>query len=295
MPIVIRTATEGGIDHVAAFEGFEAEFVPFEFGIFTDNTAFRGDFLSSTAEIGESPDGGARAFLALGKLAYDIGTHTLTGKLDTLVFGWGGFRDPDTGELQIFGPETSIRLRLDSRNGDPVNDIIADLLTDSLGAPGRLSTLAEFLAGEDLRFIGGSGGDGDRFWGGAGNDALIGRSGDDRLRGGAGDDILLGCRGRDRLTGGEGNDLLFGGWGRDRFVFAEADFGDDIIADFNARHDDRIGFSAAAFNSVAEILDLLQQDGDDTVILTAQGSVRLLDTLVDSLNEGDFFLVGLTG
>ncbi len=51
--------------------------------------------------------------------------------------------------------------------------------------------------------------------GGAGNDLLVGGSGDDSLFGGAGADKLLGHLGNDLLNGGPGEDELFGGAGND--------------------------------------------------------------------------------
>src|SRR5437016_4630453 len=43
-------------------------------------------------------------------------------------------------------------------------------------------------------------------FGGAGNDTLIGGSGNDQLFGGAGNDVILGKGGNDLLFGGAGND-----------------------------------------------------------------------------------------
>src|SRR4051812_27099274 len=50
-----------------------------------------------------------------------------------------------------------------------------------------------------------------QLFGGAGNDTLIGGSGNDELFGGAGNDILEGKGGDDLLFGGAGNDTLIGG------------------------------------------------------------------------------------
>ena len=68
------------------------------------------------------------------------------------------------------------------------------------------------LAGNDsLR-----GGDGDDdLFGNSGNDTLAGNAGDDRLEGDAGNDSLGGGAGDDRLNGSFGNDTLVGGKGRD--------------------------------------------------------------------------------
>lgn len=53
------------------------------------------------------------------------------------------------------------------------------------------------------------------FFGGSGNDTLVGSSHDDTLKGSDGDDQLFGNAGRDLLLGGEGDDTLEGGEGKD--------------------------------------------------------------------------------
>jgi Ca2+-binding RTX toxin-like protein len=59
--------------------------------------------------------------------------------------------------------------------------------------------------------------------GGAGNDTLIGSSGNDSLDGGAGKDILIGGAGNDSLDGGAGQDLLSAGPGQDLFEGGSSD------------------------------------------------------------------------
>ena len=65
-----------------------------------------------------------------------------------------------------------------------------------------------------------------QLFGGAGNDTLIGGSGNDLLFGGAGNDTLLGKAGNDLLFGGDGNDTLIGGTGNDQ-MFGQA--GNDLM------------------------------------------------------------------
>ena len=65
-----------------------------------------------------------------------------------------------------------------------------------------------------------------QLFGGAGNDTLIGGSGNDQLFGGAGNDTLLGKAGNDLLFGGDGNDTLIGGTGNDQ-MFGQA--GNDLM------------------------------------------------------------------
>ena len=54
-----------------------------------------------------------------------------------------------------------------------------------------------------------------RFFGGQGNDTLIGSASDDTLEGGLGEDTLSGLAGNDRLFGGGGDDEIDGGFGDD--------------------------------------------------------------------------------
>lgn len=89
----------------------------------------------------------------------------------------------------------------------------------------------------DDTLVGGSGNDflygyagNDRLEGGAGADQIFAHEGDDTLIGGDGDDYLAGQEGNDVVDGGAGNDtvgagpghdMLTGGLGADRFLFAQ--------------------------------------------------------------------------
>jgi Ca2+-binding RTX toxin-like protein len=63
------------------------------------------------------------------------------------------------------------------------------------------------------------------FYGGSGNDRLLGNIGDDMLVGGAGEDALSGGSGNDTLVGDEGADSLSGGAGDDVLVGTSLLFG----------------------------------------------------------------------
>jgi Ca2+-binding RTX toxin-like protein len=94
----------------------------------------------------------------------------------------------------------------------------------------------------------------DIFYGGRGNDTLIGGGaeeyfiggeGNDQIQAGGDDDRVFGGAGDDEIWGDNpsvslhsGNDTLSGGLGRDTFVFSEFDDGElDIILDFNLNED----------------------------------------------------------
>src|SRR5205823_2171857 len=80
--------------------------------------------------------------------------------------------------------------------------------------------IADGGAGNDY-LLGGTGND--LLSGGAGNDILVGGDGNDQLYGDAGFDVLYGGAGADALCGGDGFDILFGNAGNDRFLLTDFD------------------------------------------------------------------------
>jgi Ca2+-binding RTX toxin-like protein len=52
-----------------------------------------------------------------------------------------------------------------------------------------------------------------QFFGGSGNDSLVGGAGRDHLEGGTGDDTIIGTAGRNRIFAGHGNDEVIDGDG----------------------------------------------------------------------------------
>jgi len=141
---------------------------------------------------------------------------------------------------------------------ETLNDEVTSIRVDAIlrnsggGALDRQSQTFEDLAGWEL--VTGFAGEGAdrievaagfavpvRFFGGAGNDTIVGGSGDDEihgdggndsLTGGAGDDTLIGDAGNDTLFGGDDDDLLLGGLGRDTL---EGNAGEDVL---NGQWDD---------------------------------------------------------
>jgi Ca2+-binding RTX toxin-like protein len=127
-----------------------------------------------------------------------------------------------------------------------------------------------FGDGRDNRLEGGAGDDymigytgNDVLLGGDGNDRLFGQEGDDQIFGGAGYDVLSGFMGNDVLDGGDGDDRLVvqfghntltGGAGADQFRFTISAIqldpvanGNHIVTDFNAAENDRICFYTTSF------------------------------------------------
>ena len=164
-------------------------------------------------------------------------------------------------------------------------------------------------AGEDWIFGGegndsiDAGADNDLVWGGEGNDTIDGGAGNDFLRGDGGDDSIDGGAGEDRILGGEGNDTIDGGAGADWIAGGEgndrltggteadtfafgADHGNDTITDF-ADGEDLIDLSA--LDGVTQFSDLtITADGNDAVIDTGEGTIRLVGVSTSDLDASDF-------
>ncbi|GAB5376512.1 MAG: hypothetical protein AcusKO_29740 [Acuticoccus sp.] len=121
--------------------------------------------------------------------------------------------------------------------------------------------------------------------GGDGNDLIFGQGGNDTITGGAGNDTVAGGQGNDRLTLGEGRDLV---------LFGDGD-GKDVITDFEAAGAvdlvDLTRLDRAAIADAGDVLDRARQDGDDVVINLGGGDqLRLLDTALTDLSQGDFLV-----
>jgi Ca2+-binding RTX toxin-like protein len=109
----------------------------------------------------------------------------------------------------------------------------------------------------------------DRLTGSAAANVVNGAAGADLIAGRGGADTLVGGDGNDTLGGGRGNDQLRGGKGADVFVFAEAAWGRDVIADFRGAID-TLDFRATP--GVDDLDDLLIfRVGRNTVVRDADG------------------------
>ena len=100
---------------------------------------------------------------------------------------------------------------------------------------------------------------------------------------------ILGSTGSNTLKGTSGDDIFVGGGQSDTFVFA-ANFGRDIIRDFNASGSaqDTIQFSKTVFDNFASVLSHASQSGQDVVISTGSDTLTLKNTKLSALNSGDF-------
>lgn len=173
---------------------------------------------------------------------YDLGTHTVSGDLDTITIGtYGDSYNADgsfdtDGNDHITGYErTIVYSGLDAANGADTrgdfHEIVAELIylggmsargtptfdavTTKGGQDVTGTNYADTYTGTDSGDIVDAMGGNDKIKGGGGNDELAGGGGNDTVKGGSGKDDITGDGGADRLEGGGGADTVDGGAGND--------------------------------------------------------------------------------
>ncbi|MCR9089304.1 MAG: iron-regulated protein frpC, partial [Rhodobacteraceae bacterium] len=107
--------------------------------------------------------------------------------------------------------------------------------------------------------------------------------------GSAFDDRIVGDEGNNVIRGGGGNDFLAGGGGADVFVFAEADVGVTVIADFDFELDSLL-FVTDKNLTGTDIVDSLVQDGDDVTFEISDKQITIENALVESFSADDFVI-----
>jgi Ca2+-binding RTX toxin-like protein len=221
-----------------------------------------------------------------------IGNFVGTGNAGDNRFqtGTGNDRFVDTlGGADIFSGGVG-RDTVDFRGSS--SGVILDFLTGVHGGAAtgdRYASIEKFLGSatqDDVMTAGAKG----RviFAGYGGDDALNGGIKNDQLLGGAGDDTLSGGAGRDTLDGGTGDDTMTGGSQGDVFVFLDAAFGQDTIADyqdgldrfkvFSAVADDVSDFTISGNGTTSVILTLI---AGNTNSITIQGAALITITAAD--------------
>lgn len=300
MTTLIKAHAATATDFQAYLDAFDTDFVLSGFGAFSDGIS--GDYMGGASAITDVADDSSQAFALRGALEYDMATHTLGGTATAVEFGTGGSQDAETGALSFETLDFSATFKPELTDGAEVRDLVIDLMRDSEGAEGRTSTLSELIEADSVTFKGNVGDDvfsggahDDKLWGGKGDDALWGDKGQDVIRGGAGDDALygnaradklFGGAGDDMLTGGRGQDMLTGGRGADSFVFT-GKYGRDTVTDFGTGHD-VLTFASDDVSDFDAVMAVSRQAGDDVVINTDDGLVRLLDTDLGDLGAQHF-------
>jgi Ca2+-binding RTX toxin-like protein len=140
--------------------------------------------------------------------------------------------DIEVIEIETFAGDDDITLALTLGNatklvdaGDGNDTIDASAMMDGtfFGGAGNDSIIGSAVA--DLIY-GGVGND--TLAGGEGDDTILGEEGDDQIDGGADSDNIVGGQGNDIISGGAGDDAIDGGDGHDTFNWAVGDGLDDI-------------------------------------------------------------------
>ncbi|WP_170401553.1 CHRD domain-containing protein [Ruegeria arenilitoris] len=160
-------------------------------------------------------------------------------------------------------------------NGPVVQDTLVDagatLDVDAVGGTGVIgqNVIDNQIETDVLRSI-------ENVVGSDDGDVIVGSDQANVLNGGAGDDLI---------SGEGGDDILIGGAGADTFTFG-ANFGTDVIQDFEVGHDQlQFGDFGPDFGGTVSVA----QDGNDAVIsFGSEGSVRLAGVNSADLTEDDF-------
>lgn len=300
MTTFITSHSATATDFQAYLDAFDADFELSGFGAFSDGIS--GDYMGAVSAITDVAIEGEQAFAMRGGLEYDMATHTLGGTTTGVEFGTGGSQDADSGALTFDALDFSVTFSEEMTDGTEVRALLVDLMRNSDGEAGPTSTLRGLIDADSLEFRGDAGDDvfvagaksdalsggrgDDMLWGGAGADDLLGGRGADTLYGNARADDLNGGAGADMLIGGRGKDDLTGGKGADDFVF-QGKYGRDTVTDFGRGHDTLV-FTADDVSDFDAVMAVSRQAGDDVVIHTDDGLVRLLDTDLSDLGVHDF-------
>ncbi|MEO1190979.1 MAG: calcium-binding protein [Pseudomonadota bacterium] len=152
-------------------------------------------------------------------------------------------------------------------------------------------TAVRGLGGDDV-FEASSQTNGVSYFGGTGNDQLIGANKVDSLFGDAGSDTLEGGNGNDFLNGGSGSDDMTGGAGSDTFAFDGGLSGDEgTITDFGSGNDAFLINVASDGSSASYVGDGAFTGGGDASARFESGNLE-----VDTNGNGSAnFTVELTG
>ncbi len=225
MTITINLKGSGGVDFNADFDAYFDSFEPLGWPWILGGTSeFAGSQIVVLGAVTEGDQANTRATVMDGAdFAYDIDTHKLVGKVDSVRLAvLGNSYDPETdgfttgADGKITGITTMIEIAGLGISGTQTSPTVSGLMG---GDPTALETTL-WASGHEVN--GSAGGDryagtahGDLVLGKAGNDTLSGNAGNDTLDGGAGADLLNGNTGNDRLLGKGGADTLYGNAGND--------------------------------------------------------------------------------
>ncbi|MBJ3774417.1 DUF4214 domain-containing protein [Acuticoccus mangrovi] len=276
MTITITLHADGteGADYDAILAGLETDFVSSGYPYFEvdDEMIIVGEVDGADTEIivleGEDMD-------------YDLGTHTVSGTLNSITIGTlGDSYNADDGSFDldsdgnITGYTASIEIsglsvsNTSSERGD-FHELVAELMYLGGENAEGITNLLDILESSAHNVIGSSGGDhytgtkyNDTIHGGDGDDDLAGGKGNDQILGDAGNDTLSGDGGSDTVSGGAGNDSIDGGDGADSLTGVAGD--DTIVAGAGADSVDG-GTGNDSISGDAGADSLSGSAGDDTI------------------------------
>jgi len=247
--------TGAGVNFVAQYQSFFADFTPFELPLFL------GPSSSSTTQIVhlDTPvtgqESNTKAILVEGSgFLYTFSDHVVSGTINTIrLTTLGNALNTATGDLVLNGgivttATESISISgLNLTNAPHVRGDVHNLIASFMGGgPGGdtidTSLLMNVIWYQGHNLLGSTGGD--TYWGSDFSDVVRGFGGNDSLYGSLGSDRISGGGGRDLIVGGAGRDILTGGAGADVFQFLAvsdstvAAAGRDRIVDFVSGVDD---------------------------------------------------------
>ena len=141
--------------------------------------------------------------------------------------------EEDTVSYEASNRGVRVDLELSDMNtGDAADDILQSIeIVIGSDFNDKLRARDSLLDGHPKPIVG----EDDTFFGGGGDDQLVGRSGSDTLNGGDGNDIASGGSGQDHLFGDDGDDVLYGNADSDHMLggtgndFLAGNAGEDVI------------------------------------------------------------------
>lgn len=268
MTITITAGHAGATDFFAYLDAFDDSFTASGRGVFSNT--FSGDYGIADAAITETANMDSQGVIMGDAVAYDLSTHTLSGTINEIQFGYGATAtDAGTNgqvDLNLAQVDFTVSFNPDLNDPDAVNDVIYGLLGYAEGGAGATDALVDLIMAEDIIFNGNSGKD--VFAAFNGDDTLKGKDGADTLSGGGGDDVLKGGAGKDSLDGGKGDDELNGGDGADQINGGK---GKDIIGGGKGG-DTLIGGGGGDTITGAKGGDIIDAGGGNDTVSAGQGA-----------------------
>lgn len=266
MTITITAGNAQATDFFAYLDAFDDSFTPSGRGVFSN--VFSGDYAVAETEVTDTADLNSQAVIMGDSVAYSLQTHTVSGTIDDIQFGYGATAT-DTGQgatvdLSLAEVDFTVAFSPSLDDEDAVNDVIYGIL--GYATAGATDPLVALIQAEAIIFNGHDGDD--TFTSFDQDDTLKGREGDDTLSAAGGDDTLKGGAGKDTLNAGQGDDAVNGGDDGDTINGGKGN--DDIKG--GKGNDDISGGGGADIISGGNGADVIDGNGGGDEILAGQGA-----------------------